>query len=195
MTFPRALHRPLRGHPARDGLLWALFGLFPLALISLPTIPIFGGTKHWLTAYPFLALAAAFAYVTLWRALAPTGRARHLPAALLPLLLVPALWSTLHGHPNNLSQYAPLAGGARGAADLGLLRGFWGSSVLPFLMTCPSGQVRSTSTTSTSSPVCSTNARAAGPRRHRGPAVARAHRPAVPRAPHALQRGRPLEPF
>ncbi|MCY1067229.1 hypothetical protein OV090_20930 [Nannocystis sp. RBIL2] len=122
---------PLRGHPARDGLLWALFGLFPLALISLPTIPIFGGTKHWLTAYPFLALAAAFAYVTLWRALAPTGRARHLPAALLPLLLVPALWSTLHGHPHNLSQYAPLAGGARGAADLGLLRGFWGSSVLP----------------------------------------------------------------
>ncbi|WP_434421707.1 hypothetical protein [Nannocystis pusilla] len=128
---PARFTAPLRGHPARDGLLWALFGLFPLVLISLPTIPIFGGTKHWLTAYPFLALAAAFAYVTLWRAVAPTGRARHLPAALLPLLLVPALWSTLHGHPHNLSQYAPLAGGARGAADLGLLRGFWGSSVLP----------------------------------------------------------------
>lgn len=124
---------PLRGHPARDGLLWALFGLFPLVLISLPTIPIFGGTKHWLTAYPFLALAAAFAYVTLWRALAPTGRLRHLPTALLPLLLVPALWSTVHGHPYNLSQYAPLAGGARGAADLGLLRGFWGSAVVPLL--------------------------------------------------------------
>lgn len=128
---PAGFTAPLRGHPARDGLLWALFGLFPLILISLPTIPIFGGTKHWLTAYPFLALAAAFAYVTLWRALAPTGRARHLPAALLPLLLVPALWSTIHGHPHNLSQYAPLAGGARGAADLGLLRGFWGGSVLP----------------------------------------------------------------
>jgi hypothetical protein len=113
--------------------LWALFGLFPLVLISLPSIPIFGGTKHWLTAYPFLALAAAFAYVTLWRALAPTGRLRHLPAALLPLLLVPALWSTFHGHPHGLSQYAPLAGGARGAADLGLLRGFWGSAVLPLL--------------------------------------------------------------
>ncbi|MCY1056576.1 hypothetical protein [Nannocystis sp. SCPEA4] len=124
---------PLRGHPARDGLLWALFGLFPLVLISLPSIPIFGGTKHWLTAYPFLALAAAFAYVTLWRALAPTGRLRHLPAALLPLLLVPALWSTVHGHPYGLSQYTPLAGGARGAADLGLLRGFWGSAVLPLL--------------------------------------------------------------
>ncbi|MDC0722265.1 ArnT family glycosyltransferase [Nannocystis bainbridge] len=130
---PARFTAPLRGHPARDGLLWALFGLFPLLLISLPTIPIFGGTKHWITAYPFLALAAAFAYVTLWRSLALTGRARHLPAALLPLLLVPALWSTLHGHPYNLSQYAPLAGGARGAADLGLMRGFWGSAVLPLL--------------------------------------------------------------
>lgn len=130
---PAGFAAPLRGHPARDGLLWALFGLFPLVLISLPTIPIFGGTKHWLTAYPFLALAAAYAYVTLWRAVAPTGRARHLPAVLLPLVLVPALWSTAHGHPYNLSQYAPLAGGARGAAELGLLRGFWGSSVLPLI--------------------------------------------------------------
>lgn len=130
---PASFAAPLRGHPNRDGLLWALFGLFPLILISLPTIPIFGGTKHWLTAYPFLALAAAHAYVALWRTLAPTGRARHLPAAFLPLILVPALWSTIHGHPHNLSQYAPLVGGARGAADLGLLRGFWGISALPLL--------------------------------------------------------------
>lgn len=124
---------PLAGQPPRDGLLWALFGLFPLVLISLPSVPIFGGTKHWLTAYPFLALAAASAWIELWRALAPFGRPRHLPAALLPLVLVPALWSTLHGHPFGLSQYAPLVGGARGAADLGLLRGFWGTSVLPLL--------------------------------------------------------------
>lgn len=130
---PARFSAPLRGYPPRDGLLWALFGLFPLVLISLPSVPIFGGTKHWLTAYPFLALAAAYAYVALWRALAPVGRARHLPAALLPLFLVPALWSTIHGHPHDLSQYAPLAGGARGAADLGLMRGFWGASVPPLL--------------------------------------------------------------
>lgn len=130
---PASFAAPLRGHPPRDGLLWALFGLFPLALISLPEIPIFGGTKHWLTAYPFLALAAASAWLTLWRAMKPQGRARLLPLALLPALLGPALWSTAHAHPHGLSQYAPLAGGARGAAELGLLRGFWGGQVLPVL--------------------------------------------------------------
>jgi hypothetical protein len=52
-TSPR-WSAPLTGRDRRDGLLWALFAAFPLALIAAPTIPIFGGTKHWLTAYPFL---------------------------------------------------------------------------------------------------------------------------------------------
>jgi len=123
---------PLRGRDRRDGLLWALFAGFPLALIAAPTIPIFGGTKHWLTAYPFLALAAASAWVALARA--ARGRWRRAPALVLLLLLVPGLWSTLDGHPFGLSQYAPLVGGPRGAADLGLLRGFWGHAVPPSLL-------------------------------------------------------------
>ncbi|MGF2075737.1 hypothetical protein, partial [Enterococcus casseliflavus] len=32
--------------------------LAPLVIIALPWTPIFGGTKHWFTAYPFLALFA-----------------------------------------------------------------------------------------------------------------------------------------
>ena len=55
-------HRPL---PELDGreepLLLVAMALFPIFLIALPSIPIFGGTKHWLTAYPFLALLAAMA--------------------------------------------------------------------------------------------------------------------------------------
>jgi len=127
---------PLPG-PPRDGLLLAIFSIFPLALIALPTIPIFGGTKHWLTAYPFLALAATLGFVTLARAVADTPpsspllhRHRHrLPAVALVLILVPGLWSTIDGHPHGLAQYAPLIGGPRGAADSGMLRNFWGHSV------------------------------------------------------------------
>jgi len=136
-TAPTASPRwsaPLAGRERRDGLLWALFAGFPLALIALPTIPIFGGTKHWLTAYPFLALAAAAAWVALARAAPRRGRWRHAPAAVLALVLVPGLWSTIDGHPYGLSQYAPLVGGPRGAADLGLLRGFWGHAVPPALL-------------------------------------------------------------
>jgi len=125
---------PLAGHDPRDGILYALFAAFPLLLIATPTIPIFGGTKHWLTAYPFFALAAASGLVALVRAAALPHRWRHAPAAVLALVIVPGVWSTIDGHPYGLSQYAPLVGGPRGAADIGLLRGFWGTAVPPILL-------------------------------------------------------------
>jgi hypothetical protein len=128
--------------PEFDGreepLLLVGMAMFPLLLIALPSIPIFGGTKHWLTAYPFLALLAALAWGRLW------WRARTLleawpkllrgaPPVVLVATLVPAAWASVHGHPFNLSQYAPLIGGARGAATAGLNRGFWGHAVVPLL--------------------------------------------------------------
>jgi 4-amino-4-deoxy-L-arabinose transferase-like glycosyltransferase len=132
-------HEPL---PELDGreepLLFVGLGLFPICLIALPSIPIFGGTKHWLTAYPFLALLAAMAWGRLW------WRARTLlrawpklmqrgPLVVLIAVLLPSAWSTVHGHPYNLSQYAPLAGGTRGAAAAGYNRGFWGHAVVSLL--------------------------------------------------------------
>jgi hypothetical protein len=128
---------PLAGVARHDGLLFALFALAPILIIAHPSVPIFGGTKHWLTAYPFLALAAAAAWGALWRhlPLPDPGRARRLlPALALVTLLGPALWSTLHAHPYQLSTYAPLLGGARGAAERGLLRGFWGHALDGFAL-------------------------------------------------------------
>ncbi len=124
--------RPLPdGWPRLDGSLLTIFAAFPLALIALPWIPIFGGTKHWLTAYPFLALAAAAAWGQLWSAVTLPDRWRHAPSVALVLVLVPGTWATIDGHPYGLSQYAPLVGGARGAAKLGLNRGFWGYAAPP----------------------------------------------------------------
>jgi hypothetical protein len=117
---------------ASDGLLGAIFVLVPIALIAWPTTPIFGGTKHWITAYPFLALGGAFAWQRLWQhaQLRVHRTARPIAAA---MCLGPALWATVDGHPYNLSQYAPAIGGPRGAAALGLNRGFWGYNGLPLL--------------------------------------------------------------
>lgn len=113
-----------------DGLWLALLGLFPVALIALPTTPIFGGTKHWITAYPFLALAAAMAWGWIWTHSGVSRlRQRWLMPAALALVLGPAVLGTVRSHPFGLSQYAPLVGGPRGAARMGLARGFWGHSV------------------------------------------------------------------
>ena len=121
--------------PRATDLLWAI-GLFaqyaPWALST--TYPIFGGTKHWFTAYPFLCLFAGTGFV--WvsgqvRQLVQRGSFARLPARAVDAVLGAAvlaapLAETVHSHPWGLSNYTPLVGGASGAATLGLNRQFWG---------------------------------------------------------------------
>jgi hypothetical protein len=116
--------------------------LAPLVMISLPSTPIFGGTKHWFPAYPFLALFAGRAFQLAWQAvreLLPAGRPAlraALCASAFALLLAPAAVETAHSHPFGLSHYTVAAGGVPGAADHGMNRQFWGfttRSLVPFL--------------------------------------------------------------
>ncbi len=108
-----------------------LFGsvLAPLLVIALPSTPIFGGTKHWLTAYPFLALFAGHGFALALRAF-QSGRSRmSQPLVALgagALLLLPAAVETRHSHPFGLSHYGMAAGFVPGAADRGMNRQFWG---------------------------------------------------------------------
>lgn len=100
--------------------------------------PIFGGTKHWLTAYPFLCLFGGLGFV---RVVAALSALRPRFAPLVPALVGASVLAgpvvmTLHAHPFGLSAYTPLVGGAPGAATLGLNRTFWGyttQSLLPFI--------------------------------------------------------------
>lgn len=123
---------PLHGCDRRcDGLLWMIFAAFPIVLIALPSTPIFGGTKHWITAYPFFAMLGAGAWVRLWSAISErsdAGLSRWQPAAVVVVLL-PGAIATIDGHPNGMSQYGAAVGGARGGASIGLGRGFWGHSI------------------------------------------------------------------
>ncbi len=126
----RAAWRGDRPHdPGATDLAWALGALVCFAPWLSTGTPIFGGTKHWLTAYPFIAL---FAGAGVSRALSrlealvpPRARAVSLAAASLALGASPVVQS-LRVHPWGLSAYTPLVGGAPGAATLGLNRGFWG---------------------------------------------------------------------
>lgn len=110
-----------------DELLWLLNALFPIALIAWPTVPHFGGVKHWLPAMPFLALLGARALVAAGRALWP-ARGGAVTAALALVALAPAAWAAAHVHPYGTAAYNELAGGAPGAASLGMQRQYWGDA-------------------------------------------------------------------
>ena len=105
----------------------------------MPSTPIFGGVKHFMTAMPYLAVLAGIGLARLVPVLAgvlPAARARLrrvAPAALAALVCLPAVVETRRSHPDGLSHYNLLAGGFAGGASLGMNRQFWGYSVLPML--------------------------------------------------------------
>jgi 4-amino-4-deoxy-L-arabinose transferase-like glycosyltransferase len=143
-TYRHELRPPWRAAVGDDvgrltGVLWLGCLAAPLLAIALPTTPIFGGTKHWLTAYPFLALFAGRGFLVVTERAAPAvWRARVWPVyAFLGVCLMPGVVQTHHSHPFGLSHYMPIVGGVQGAADLGMNRQFWGfttGSVIPWLL-------------------------------------------------------------
>jgi hypothetical protein len=103
----------------------------------LPRTPIFGGTKHWFTAYPFLCLFAGYAFDRVATALRGALRDARgwaegshntilAQGALVACVVAAPLAETAHSHPFGLSSYVALVGGTAGGADLGLNRQFWG---------------------------------------------------------------------
>ncbi len=145
----RARRLPLpteNADPRGTGWLLVINLIFPIALIAMPNTPIFGGTKHWMPAMPFLALFAGFAVAAAAGAIAPVivqllPRWHRLAIAALPLVLtlavaVPAGVATHQNHPFGTAYYNELIGSYRGAADHRMVRKFWGHSsrqALPFL--------------------------------------------------------------
>jgi 4-amino-4-deoxy-L-arabinose transferase-like glycosyltransferase len=111
--------------------LWLLGVLTSYAPWLSDQTPIFGGTKHWITAYPFLCLFAGRGFAFTVEKLSSlfgesARRALLVRAAVFASCLAGPLVMTLHSHPWGLTFYTPLVGGAPGAATLGLNRTFWG---------------------------------------------------------------------
>jgi hypothetical protein len=111
-------------------LLW-LNAAFPVFLIALPSTPIFGGTKHWMNALPFILVLGVWA---LEEALARLGWRRPVVVVAIGVACaLPGLLQTARLWPHGLSAYNELAGFSRGAANLGLQRTFWGYEIRPTL--------------------------------------------------------------
>jgi 4-amino-4-deoxy-L-arabinose transferase-like glycosyltransferase len=127
----RAARAREHGERLSTDLLWGLGLLVSYAPWWSSSTPIFGGTKHWITAYPFLCLFAArgFSLACARIALlkpALTARPLLVRVGVGAACLVGPLVMALRAHPYGLSFYGPIIGGVPGAASLGLNRGFWG---------------------------------------------------------------------
>lgn len=141
IAWKEALQRFSLPDVARDprgtGGLFLLNIIFPIALIAQPETPIFGGTKHWMTAMPFLAIVAGWGAVAAarWASELFQGTPREklaatVCAALASLaMLLPAAIQLEHNHPYGTSYYNELIGSHRGAADKKMMRQFWGYAV------------------------------------------------------------------
>jgi 4-amino-4-deoxy-L-arabinose transferase-like glycosyltransferase len=121
---------------ASDVLLWVMcLFIFYSPWLSTDT-PIFGGTKHWFSAYPFLCLIAARGFEAVRRALPralperPIASSPWATCACAALVLLPGLVTVKDMGPWGLSAYMPIVGGASGAATLGLNRTFWGYTTI-----------------------------------------------------------------
>lgn len=140
----RSWGRPLAGLDRAPAFLIGLNATFWMALIALPSTPIFGGTRLWMPSWPFMALLAGWAAQWLWaRAVATTpddlwrGRAWRagLAFALLAALTLPGALQTVHAGDLGPSLYSPQVGGPAGAAGIGLKRQYWGYSTRRLLPT------------------------------------------------------------
>jgi len=142
-AYLRRVVQALRQRPQRSATRFSTQAMWLLGIgvalgpwLSNQT-PIFGGTKHWITAYPFIAMFAGVASARVIAQLRAIVRARGgqwtsrargwaLPVTVGAALLASPIVQTVHSHPWGLSAYTPLVGGSAGAATMGLNRTFWG---------------------------------------------------------------------
>ncbi|MCO4760435.1 MAG: glycosyltransferase family 39 protein [Myxococcales bacterium] len=106
--------------------------IWPIVLIAMPSTPVFGGTKHWFLAYPFMLLLGGRALESAWALVtaATWPRRRALVGAwlLAALVALPAAQATRDVHPHGSLYHNELIGGLPGAALAGMQRQFWGGA-------------------------------------------------------------------
>jgi hypothetical protein len=126
----------------RPALLLLFSAAAAIGPFLLGSTPIFGAEKHWEPAMPSLAIAAAVGLCAAARSAArvlglrgPRG-SYAVVLGIIGAALASAAVETFHPQPYGLTAYNALAGGAPGAADLGMNRQFWGVAargVLPVI--------------------------------------------------------------
>lgn len=106
--------------------------LFPIFLIALPSVPIFGGIKHWFTGYPLMLTAGVFVIEESAKKLIKTSDSKKNLAvlALFTLTAVSLISPNIKFAKRGAAFYNELIGGAQGAAETRMQRNFWGYDMI-----------------------------------------------------------------
>ena len=111
--------------------------LFPIFLIAWPSVPIFGGIKHWFTGYPLMLTAGIFVIEQgIRNAVKTNGYKQNLIVGAIFVLALTSLVSpNIKFAKRGAAFYNELIGGAQGAAEARMQRNFWGYDVIDLVET------------------------------------------------------------
>jgi 4-amino-4-deoxy-L-arabinose transferase and related glycosyltransferases of PMT family len=106
--------------------------LFPIFLIALPSVPIFGGIKHWFTGYPLMLTAGVFVIEESAKKLIKTNNFKKslIVAAVFLIAAVSVVPLNIKFAKRGAAFYNELIGGAQGAAEMRMQRNFWGYDMI-----------------------------------------------------------------
>jgi hypothetical protein len=107
---------------------------FPILLIALPSVPIFGGIKHWFTGYPLLLRIGVFVVlrgIKLWI----PQRQFSAGLAIMTLALLAVIPLNIKFSRHGAAFFNQLIGGGQGAATAEMQRNFWGYDILDLVKT------------------------------------------------------------
>ncbi len=129
--LPQLLSRRIVDSSHRLGLILAiLLLLYPPILIALPTVPIFGGTKHWMTMMPFVAIFAAWVWMRGFSSAYAVLHGRWFTRAVVYAVALASIGhlfaEVVRAYPLGHTYFNELVAGHQGGAALRMPRTFWG---------------------------------------------------------------------
>lgn len=106
--------------------------LFPIILIAIPSVPIFGGIKHWFTGYPLMMTAGIFVISEEIRRFCGENEIKQklIPAVIFVVALTAIVPLNIKFAKRGAAFYNEFIDGAQGAAELRMQRNFWGYDIL-----------------------------------------------------------------
>lgn len=112
--------------------------VIPFLIIANPKTPIYGGTKHYMTAMPFVAIVCTIALKWILDTIGSSfsiGKIKKFAIGLILsiAIIVPGLLGIKHTHPYTLSYYNEIMGGSIAAPEVGMQRTFWAQSSIGVL--------------------------------------------------------------